>query len=210
MKKPHVLFIIALLWLSFVYRTNAQNQDLTITIRESVLNKMFKALGDIKGTASYSFMFVDGTYEWALVNPQFNIHPGRVDFVTDVKVTISKYTYLMHVTGNAEVCYEPTTNLIYVEITDAKFPLNIMFLGTLRHLWDVDLAQYFETPFTFEGPLTIGTEFIFPMPDNTTKTVYAHPLNCGVKIAEKQIIVSAEMEFVNREATKTQPVVPKK
>ncbi len=209
MKKPHTLFIVILFCLSYLQRMNAQNQDLSITIQESVLNKMFKALGEIKGTASYSFMFVDGTYEWALVNPQFNIHPGRVDFVTDVRITISKYTYLMHVTGNAEVCYEPTTNLIYVEITDAKFPLNIMFLGTLRHLWDVDLAQYFETPFTFDGPLTVGTEFIFPMPDNTSKTVYAHPINCGVKIAEKQIIVSAEMEFVNRDAVKTQPVQKK-
>jgi hypothetical protein len=184
--------------LAFV-NCRAQNQDITITIQEATLNKIVKTLGEIKGTSTYSFMFIEGTYEWKLINPQFRIHPGRIDFVSDVKVTVSKYSYLIHVTGNAEACYEPTTNLIYIEIEEANFPLNIMFLGALKHLWDVDLAQYFETPFIFEGPMTIGTEFVFPMPDNTTRTLYAHPLNCGVKIAEKQILVSAEIEFINRD-----------
>lgn len=196
-------------FLIFSLQAGAQNQDLTVTIREAVLNKMFKAIGEIRGTSAYSFMFMEGTYDWTLVNPQFRIHPGRIDFVTDVKVSVSKYNYMIHVTGNAEACYEPTTNLIYIEITEASFPLNIMFLGKLRNLWDVDLAQYFETPFTFDGPLSIGTEFIFPMPDNTSRTVYAHPVNCGVKIAEKQIVVSAEMEFVNRDAVRQQPLIKK-
>ena len=181
--------------------SKAQNQDLTVILKESVLNKMFTAIGDIKGTSSYSFMFIEGTYNWDLLNPQIRLHANKADFVSDVKVTVGKYDYLIHVVGNVEICYEPSTNLIYVEITEAKFPLNIMFFGKLKHLWDVNLASYFETPFTFEGPLTIGTEMTFSMPDNTTKTIYAHPLNCGVKIAEKQITVSAEMEFVNRNAT---------
>lgn len=181
--------------------TKAQNQDLIVTLKESVLNKMFTAIGDIKGTSSYSFMFIEGTYDWDLINPQIRLHANRADFISDVKVTAGKYNYLIHVVGNVEICYEPSTNLIYVEITEAKFPLNIMFFGKLTHLWDVDLASYFETPFTFEGPLTIGTELVFTMPDNTTKTIYAHPINCGVKIAEKQVTVSAETEFVNRNAT---------
>ncbi|MCW3072775.1 MAG: hypothetical protein JWO44_2665 [Bacteroidetes bacterium] len=203
---------ISILFITFLFLNlrglyaQLPNQDLVVTIHENVLNKMFKAIGEIKGTAAYSFMFMEGTYDWTLINPQFRIHPGRIDFITDVRVTVGKYNYLIHVTGNAETCYEPINNLIFVEITDAKFPLNILFFGKLRHLWDVDLAQYFETPFTFEGPLTIGSEFVFPMPDNTTKTVYAHPLNCGVKIAEKQIIVSAEMEFINRNANEPAPI----
>jgi hypothetical protein len=176
----------------------AQKQDLTVTLEESILNKMFTSIGEIKGTNAYSFMFLEGTYDWYLIKPRINLHPGRADFVTDVKVTVGKYFYTMHVTGNMEVCYEPTTNLIYVEMAEAKFPLNIMMLGKVRHLWDVDLAHYFETPFTFEGPLSIGTEIIFEMPDHSQKILYAHPLNCGVKIAEKQITVAAEMEFLSR------------
>lgn len=211
MRKQTFLFLLPLLLCLPAKQAGAQtipavSPDLTVTIQEALLNKMFKAIGDIKGGGTYSFMFIDGTYTWTLINPQFRIHPGRVDFITDVKVEIADNAYMIHVTGDAEVCYEPATNLIYVEITDASFPVNLMFMGKLRHLWDMDLAQYFETPFTFEGPLTIGTEFVFPMPDNTTRTVYAHPLNCGVKIVEKQIVVSAEMEFVNREPQK--PVVP--
>ncbi|MGZ4035918.1 MAG: hypothetical protein ACXVPU_10390 [Bacteroidia bacterium] len=195
-----IIFILFIIVLS--KGTKAQNQDLTVVLKESVLNKMFTAIGEIKGTSSYSFLFIEGTYNWDLLNPQIKLHADKADFVSDVKVTVGKYDYLIHVKGNVEVCYEPTTNLIYVEITEATFPLNVMLFGKIKHLWDVNLASYFETPFTFEGPLTIGTEMVFTMPDNTTKTIYAHPLNCGVKIAEKQITVSAEMEFVNRSAAK--------
>lgn len=190
-------------------RLSSQNQDLTIVINEALLNKMVVSLGEIKGSSSYSFMLIKGNYNWKLINPQFKIHPDRLDFITDVMVIVSGYTYRMHVSGNAEVCYEPSNNLIFIEITEARFPLNIMFFGSLKHLWDVDLAQYFETPFIFEGPLTIGTEFVVPMPDNTAKTLYLHPLNCGVKIDEKQILVSAEIEFINRNETVKTPIISK-
>lgn len=177
---------------------NAQTQDLTITIKEPVVNKILTALGDIKGTEPYAFLFVEGTYNWQLINPRIQLHPNRADFITDVKVTAGKFGYTIHVTGNVEVCYEPQTNLIYIEITEAKFPLNIMFLGNLKHLWDVDLAKYFETPFIFEGPLTIGTELTFSMPDGSASIIYTHALSCDLKVQEKQILVAAEVEFVNR------------
>lgn len=209
MKKRTALMVLASILSLSGIRAQTNDQDLVVTIHENVLNKMFKAMGEIKGTSIYSFMFMEGTYDWTLINPQFRIHPGKIDFVTDVKVTVSKYNYRIHVIGNAESCYDSINNLIFVEVTDAKFPLNIMFFGKLHHLWDVDLGQYLKTPFMFEGPLTIGTEFVFPMPDNTTKTIYTHPVNCGVKIAEKQIIVSAEMEFINRDGKQTTPIIKK-
>ncbi|HLC83026.1 MAG TPA: hypothetical protein VJI69_04285 [Bacteroidia bacterium] len=179
----------------------AQSPDLIVGLKESVLNKMFAAIGEIKGTSVYSFMFVEGTYNWTLIKPQIKLHPNKANFETEVKVKAGKFEYTTKVNGIVEICYEPTTNLIYVEITEALFPLNILFMGKQRHLWDVNLKSSFETPFTFEGPLTMGTEMIFAMPDGTSKTIYCHPINCGVKIAEKQIIVSAETEFVERVIT---------
>ncbi len=181
--------------------SSAQNQDIIVALKESALNKMFTAIGEIKGTSAYSFMFMEGTYNWTLINPQIKLHPNKANFETEVKVSVGKFDYTTKVNGIVEICYEPTTNLIYVEITEALFPLNIMFLGKQRHLWDVNLKSSFETPFTFEGPLSLGTEMIFAMPDGTSKTIYCHPVNCGVKIAEKQIIVSAETEFVETTIT---------
>lgn len=188
--------IILIFCLPFIGK--AQNQDLIVILKESVLNKMFTAIGEIKGTSLYSFMFIEGTYTWTLINPQIKLHPNNADFETVVNVSSGKYSYKTKVDGKVEICYEPTTNLIYVEITEAKFPLDIMFFGKLRHLWNVDLVEYFETPFTFEGPLTMGTEMAFSMPDGSSKKIYCHPINCGVKIAEKQVIVSAETEFVEK------------
>lgn len=195
---------ILLLFVSWNIHTTAQVQDLVVGIRENTLNKLFSALGEIKGTSTYSFMFIEGTYDWTLINPQIKLHANKADFETDVKVTVGKLNYKIHVTGNVEICYEPTTNLIYVEITEAKFPLKILFFGQEKTLWDVNLAQYFPTPFTFEGPLTMGTEISFTMPDNSVRILYTHPLKCGVKVVEKQILVSAEVEFVNKNDPKTE------
>jgi hypothetical protein len=200
MRKIALLLITQLLIFQGI---KSQNKDLGVVIQESVLNKMFKAIGEIKGTSSYSFMFIEGTYDWTLVNPQIKLHPNHADFITDVKVTVGSHSYMAKVTGNVEVCYEPSTNLIYVEITEALFPLNIMFFGKITKLWDVNLKRYFETPFTFEGPLTMGTEMVFDMPDNTQRKIYMYPKNCGVKVVEKQIIVSAEMDFISRDAKPT-------
>lgn len=197
------IFFLTFLLLSYI-NAKGQNADLIVALKESTLNKMFAALGEIKGTSAYSFMLVEGTYNWTLVKPQIKLHTNKANFETDVKVTVGKFDYTTKVNGIVEICYEPTTNLIYIEITQALFPLNIMVLGKERHLWDVDLKKYFETPFTFEGPLTMGTEMVFSMPDGTTKKIYCHPINCGVKIAEKQVIVSAETEFLDRTITPTQ------
>ena len=191
-----LLFTILLLGTKCVH---AQNQDLIVVLKESVLNKMFNAIGQIKGTSDYSFMFIDGSYKWTLINPLIKLHPNKADFICDVNVTTGKLDYTTKVKGIVEICYEPTTNLIYIEITEALFPLNIMFVGKQRHIWDVELADYFETPLTFEGPLTMGTEMAFSMPDGTSKKIYCHPLNCGVKIAERQVIVSAETEFLDKQ-----------
>lgn len=191
------IFLIFFLSLSYLCSVG-QSQDLIVAIKEPVLNKMFAAIGEIKGTSVYSFIFVEGTYDWTLIKPQIKLLANKANFETEVKVTVGKLDYTTKVNGIVEICYEPTTNLIYVEITEALFPLNIMFMGKQRHLWDVNLKSSFETPFTFEGPLTLGTEMVFAMPDGTSKTIYCHPINCGVKIAEKQIIVSTETEFVEK------------
>ena len=200
MKKTILLFAIQLFVIQGII---SQNKDLAVIIHENAMNNMFKAIGEINGTSSYSFMFIEGAYDWTLVNPQIRLHPNKANFITDVKVQIGSYSYMAKVTGNVEVCYEPSTNIIYVEITEALFPLNIMFFGKIRHLWDVDLKKYFETPFTFEGPLTMGTEIVFDMPDNTQKKIYSYPKNCGVKVVEKEIIVTAEMDFISRENKQT-------
>lgn len=191
-------FLFTLFILIQFLKINAQTRDVTAIIHENSINKLFISIGDIKGSSEYSFMLIDGSYDWLLMNPQIKLHQNKADFIADVKVTAGKLSYKTKISGKVEICYEPTTNLVYVEITEALFPLNILFFGKEKHLWDVNLKKYFPTPFTFEGPLSMGTEMIFTMPDNSVKKIYAYPVNCGVKVAEKQIIVFAEMDFISR------------
>jgi len=193
--KSLITTLFAVLFTAYSFHVKSQNSDMKIALHENMINKMLKAIGDVKGTSEYSFMFFKGTYNWALHNAQINIHPNKVEFTTDAVVSVGKLSYTNHVVGKMEVCYEPTTNLIYIEMVEAFYPLNILFFGKERHITDIDLKKYFETPFTFEGPLTTSTEMQFEMPDNTIKTLYAHPTLCYVKILEKMILVSADVEF---------------
>ncbi len=199
MNKKHSSWTLILLVISVFFNNTAvrsQNTDFKIALHESMLNKLLLSLGEIKGASNYSFMFIDGVYYWTLFNPQINLHANKAEFTTDVKVTIGKLNYTNHVVGKMEVCYEPSTNLIYIEMREALYPLNITFMGQERTITTINLATYFETPFTFEGPLSASTTMQFEMPDKSIKTLYAHPKNCAVKIAEKVIIVSADVEFL--------------
>lgn len=202
MLKKKILLLVNFILLITLLK--AQNSDLKVAIHQNMLNKLLLSIGEIKGTSEYSFMLIKGEYQWSLINPQINIHPDRVEFVTNVNVKIGKLSYTNKVVGKMEVCYEPSTNLIYLELVNADYPLNIMFLGKERHITDVSLKKYFETPFTFEGPLTTTSEMKFELPDKTIKTIYAHPVNCGVKITEGLIVVSAELEFLSN------PLIPSK
>src|ERR1043165_7941713 len=95
----NTLKLIFFFLFSFSSGAFSQNQDLTVVLKESVLNKMFTAIGEIKGTSAYSFMFVEGTYDWSLINPEIHLHPNKADFVSDVKVTVGKYDYIIKVNG---------------------------------------------------------------------------------------------------------------
>lgn len=175
---------------------NSQTNDFKVALHESMLNKLLVSMGEIKGSSEYSFMFMNGTYYWSLFNPQIKLYPNKAEFTTDVKVTIGKFSYTNHVVGKMEVCYEPSSNLIYVEMVEALYPLNIMVMGKEMTVTTINLAKYFETPFTFEGPLSATTSMQFEMPDKSIKTLYVHLKNCGVKISEKIILVSADVDFL--------------
>lgn len=195
-KKYLVPFICVWLMMFTTVNLKSQNNDFKITLHENMLNKLLLSFGEIKGASEYSFLLLDGTYYWTLHNPQIKLHPNKAEFTADVKITIGKLNYTNHVIGKMEVCYEPTTNLIYVEMIEAFYPLNILFLGKERNITTINLAKYFETPFTFEGPLSVNTTMQFEMPDNSIKYIYAHPKNCTVKISEKIIVVYADVDFL--------------
>lgn len=169
--------------------------DLQIVINEEMLNKCFKALGAIKGKEAYQVLFVKDSFTWVLVNPQIHLHQGKADFTTDVNVITKGFMYSTPCVGDVKIWYDRPKNLINVKITKCMIEIYTKILGTKYHLKDLDLADNFKDPFTFEGPTATSSDMDMEMPDGTIKKLYITTTDCDLSVQEKQIVVPCELEF---------------
>ena len=192
MRIKFCLAVLLSFQLHFLY---AQSNDLKVLLHEESINKIFKAIGDISGKSEYELMLFKGNYDWTMINPQIILKPGKGDFVTDVRVQAGIISYTTQVKGNVDIWYDVKTNLINIKITKAIFEIYTKIVGQKVHIKDIDLAEYFSDPITFEGPMTLNTDIFFELPDGTTKKIYIKPAKCDLKVLEKMVEVACELEF---------------
>jgi hypothetical protein len=186
-----------------VQQTPTQNpDDVVVILHQDMLNKVFKALGVIKGKEAYKVLFMTDTAYWTLINPHIALHPGKADFVTDVNVISGPFNYTTKVIGDVKIWYDKDKNLINVKVTRAIGELYTKVLGKKVHITDIDFATYFEDPFTFEGPAATESDMDVDMPDGTKKKLYLRSTFCDLRVEEKRIVVPCEMEV-----TATPPAV---
>jgi hypothetical protein len=169
--------------------------DLKVQLHEESINKIFRAIGNIEGSAEYEVMLFKGNYNWTMMNPHIILRPGKGDFLTDVRVKAGLIDYTSQVVGNVDIWYDVKTNLINVKVTKAIFEIYTKILGSKVHIKYIDLAQYLTDPITFEGPMTLNTDMTFTMPDGKTKKIFIWPSKCELKVLEKIVEVVAELEF---------------
>ena len=183
---------------------SAQNKtDFAVVLNENTLNKVFTAIGEIKGTNTFEVLKIKGTYDWTVVNPKINLMPDSSDFTCDAKVNVGPFNYKTQVVGNVKIDYDPKTNLIRVKITRAIFELYTMIFSKKIHIKDIHLEDYFKDPFVFEGPKTFATTMQFTMPDSTMKTIYVQPTDCIMKVVKHAIVTSCDIAASDKPFTKT-------
>ncbi len=187
------ILILCLMYLCPVF---AQRNDLTIQIHEQTLNKMLNAVGDIKGSNTYEVAFVKGVYHWTLIKPTIYLNTDSAKFKTDAKVEVGLFKYTDEVVGKVAISYIAKTNKIAIQVVDAPFEIYTTILGKKIVLKKIQIADYFKTPFLFEGPMTMTSAMEFMMPDSTIKKLIATPSQCDIKILPQRIMVSTELEFV--------------
>lgn len=189
----------------------SEPNDMRIVIHEEMLNKMLAALGNISGKEPYSALLVKDTCYWTLIGPKIRLHPGKADFETNVNVKAGPFNYTTPVKGNVAVTYDRVKNVINVKIESAIMELYTKVLGKKIHIKDIDLADQFTEPFTFDGPTATESEMEFPMPDGTTKVMVMRTSDCDLSVVEDMILVPCEMEFLPKVQPKPAPKpAPKK
>lgn len=164
-----------------------------VSLHEKAINKVFVAIGEIKGSNDYEVMLIKGKYYWTVVNPKINLKPDSSDFTCDAKVEVGPFNYKTEVVGNVKISYDPRKNKISIKITRAIFEIYTMVFGEKIHIKDIHLEEKFKDPFVFEGPKTLATDMEFLMPDSTKKKIYVQPSDCEMMVKLHEICTYCEL-----------------
>lgn len=219
-----IFYLLCLTGMGATAQTQAYN-DFEVVLHEEAVNKVFAAIGEIKGTNEYEVMLIKGHYTWTILNPRINLKPDSSDFTCDAKVEVGPINYKTQVVGNVKISYDNKKNEITIRITRAVFELYTMIFGKKVHIKDIHLEEYFKDPFAFEGPKTLATDMSFTLPDSTRKTIYVQPSDCIMKVRQQAIVTSCEIQASDKpfktpikvqppiqavDAAKTQTITPTK
>ena len=110
-------------FIGICFSANSQKyNDFSVSLHEEAINKVFVAIGEIKGSSDYEVMLIKGTYHWKIINPKINLKPDSSDFTCDAKVEVGPFNYTSQVVGNVKVSYDSKKNEI-------KLKLRALFLS---------------------------------------------------------------------------------
>lgn len=168
--------------------------DFTVIIHEETINKILKAIDSVNGSNDYEVMFVKGKYHYTGKNFKMRIRPDSSQFFCDVKVNVGPFSYSTTVPGHIKISYNKTTNQIQVKVVQAIFELYTHALGKKIHIKDIDLAENFKEPFSFEGPKTMSCDFDYTCPDGKIKKIYMQPTQAEIEVRWKEIVANFEVE----------------
>jgi len=188
-----VLFALFLLSVG-LFAQNKTPNDFSVIIHEETINKILKAIDSVNGTNDYEVVFIKGKYHYTAKNFNMKIRPDSSHFSCDVKVKVGPFNYHTQVPGDVKISYNKTTNQIQVKVVRMIFELYTNVLGKKIHIKNIDLAENFKEPFSFEGPQTMNTDFDYTMPDGKIKKIYLQPTDCDLKIKWQEIIANFELE----------------
>jgi hypothetical protein len=193
--KNLLFFIIGCLCASTIFSQSLTPvyNDFGVSLHEETINKVFAAIGDIKGSNDYEVMLIKGKYHWTIKNPRINLKPDSSDFNCDAFVEVGPFNYKTQVVGNVKISYDNAKNQISLKISRAIFELYTMVFGKKVHIKDIHLEEHFKDPFLFEGPKTLATDMVFTMPDSTVKKIYMQPTDCSMKVKLKEICTNCEI-----------------
>src|ERR1700747_1589525 len=98
------IFLFFLLSSALFSQQKMQN-DFTVTIHESTINKILKTIDSVNGSNDYEVLFIKGKYHWTAKNLKINIRPDSSQFVCDVKVDVGPFTHKTKVIGDVKITY---------------------------------------------------------------------------------------------------------
>ena len=85
-----LLALLSIILSSAIIKAKAVNQDVSVSINESMLNAFFESIGDVKGKGSTKVIGKKVEYTWKVKDPIVNIEPGNATFRAKVDIKSGK------------------------------------------------------------------------------------------------------------------------
>ena len=183
--------------------TNSKENDLTVVLHESGLNKLINTVGEISGEGTYEIMFIKSSYTWLLKNTKIELIKDSAIFETDVEIKTGFDTYFDHVIGTMVVSYNKKKNEISINLLDAIVHLRASILGKSFTIKKIQLADYFKQGFVFDGPATAAKEMKLALPNGTIKVIDSKIDDVNIFIEENKIRVCGELYFFEKKVPDT-------
>lgn len=175
-------------------RAQKAPNDFSVVIHEDMINKILTAIDSVSGSNDYEVLFLKGRYHYTAKNFKMKIRPDSSHFICDVKVHVGPFNYSVSVPGDIRINYNKPRNQVEVKVVHAIFELYTHVLGRKIHIRNIDLAENFKEPFSFEGPQTMSCDFDYTCPDGTVRNIYMQPGDCELKVRWKKIEANFEVE----------------
>jgi len=192
--KRFIIFIISSLLFASGFAQN-NNNNLSVEIHESMINKVLKAVGQVSGENEYETFLVKGTYKWTVMNPQIKLTDKKALFDADLKVETGSLQYTDKIQGDFSVTYNQQTNKLELKLTNAFYEIYTKILGQKIILKKINLADYYNYPFLFDGPMEYQSVMPFTMPDKSVKKIAAKVKKCTIQVVPAKIIMNAELDI---------------
>lgn len=184
------------LCLLFVWQNGfGQAPDATVILHQHLLNAFLESVGPVSGTKDFNLLGVKGTYTWTLSNARIELLPGHARFLADANIKAGPISYSAPAVGNVKVDYDSKDNRIRIRVEHAIFEIYTKVFGRKIHIASIDAAEFYHPQFEFAGPRPVETSVNVKLPDGRVKVLYIEPVSQDMRIEDKQIVVTSQLEF---------------
>lgn len=169
----------------FIISFSIFSKDVSITLKESGLNRFLDAARSFSEETGIDFKFKKYTFTWKVYNAKIELLDNASNFKAKVDIITRDKTRKGTVEGKAKFIYDGITQKLKVNIENLK----------VKGLDIFDLAGFYKPK--YELPIEIIREKKVEINRSKDKKVFLSPslVNESVTITKGQILIEADLKF---------------
>lgn len=190
MRISTAVLLVALVFAAFSPTLSAQS--VSVIISETTVNDFLGAVGPVKGKGTGAQKI---NYSWTVTDPSVDFEPETAGFKANIKVKTKIITFDDKVKGRLEVDYDAATNKIKMQVVEAKFSIRVKILGQKVKIATIDIGEYYQPKFEFNGPEPVQQEVEIDVGNGNTRMIQVTVDGRQIAMEKDQLRVSVDLAY---------------